>query len=234
MINPWLNYKDLKCVVLCAGKGIRILPHSEEKPKVMLDLGNRPLLEYVVDYWKQFTNDFIFIVGYKKEHIIKYAKKLQIQSTIIEQKKLRGIADAVNHVKNLVTDNFIVVLGDCVCDGSFDFPSDMEQGVGVWETSKLAEIKRSYSIETRGGFLKKVVEKPKEIPNNYCGMGFYFLKNKIFDYIGLTPPSKLRNEIEITDVIQNMINNGEKIKPVFFKGRYLNVTYPEDLINWKN
>ena len=53
------------------------------------------------------------------------------------------------------------------------------------------------------------------------------------DYIDKTPPSNLRNEIEITDVIQNMIDNKEQIKPVFFKGNYLNVTFPEDLKNWK-
>jgi len=234
MVSPWLKYKDLKCVVLSAGKGIRILPHSEEKPKVLLELNGRPLLEYVVNYWKQFTNDFIFIVGYKKEKVIKYVKKLPIKSTFVQQKKLRGIADAINHVKDLVSENFIVVLGDCVCDGSFDFPNDMNQGVGVWETKNIDDIKRSYSIEISGDYLEKVVEKPKEIPNNYCGMGFYFFKKKVFNYIKITPPSILRNEIEITDVIQNMIDGGEKIKPVFFKGHYINVTYPEDLRNWKN
>ena len=47
--------------------------------------------------------------------------------------------------------------------------------------------------------------------------------------VKLTEPSKLRNEIEITDVIQNMIDGGEKIKPALFRGDYLNITYPEDL-----
>jgi len=52
---------------------------------------------------------------------------------------------------------------------------------------------------------------------------------KVFDYIKITDPSELRNEIEITDVIQKMIKNGEKIKPLFLKGNYLNVTYPDDI-----
>ena len=84
------------------------------------------------------------------------------------------------------------------------------------------------------GTTTDVVEKPIEITNNYCGMGYYFFKNNIFDYISLTSPSKLRNEIEITDVIQIMIDKGEKIKPVLFKGHYLNITYPENLRKWKN
>lgn len=233
MISPWMKKKDLKCVILGAGKGTRILPYSIEKPKVMLEFNNNPLLKYVIDYWKQFTEDFIFIVGYKKEYIIEYVKKLPIKYDFIEQKKLRGIADAIKHVKDLVSENFIVVLGDCICNGSFIFPEDMDQGVGVWETENIEFIKNSYSIEIKNGYLNMVVEKPKVIPNKYCGMGFYFFKKKIFDYIDKTPPSNLRNEIEITDVIQNMIDSKEQIKPVFFKGNYLNVTFPEDLKNWK-
>ncbi len=229
MVTPWFKDKDLKCVVLCAGKGIRILPHSEEIPKVMLQLNEKPIIGHVIDYWKKYTNDFIFIVGYRKEQVINYVKKLPINSTFVEQKNIRGIADAISHVENLVSENFIVVLGDCICDGSFNFSKEMEQGVGVWETKNLNDIKQSYSIELEEKFLNKVVEKPIEIPNNCCGMGFYFFNNKVFEYISQTPASELRNEIEITDVIQNMINKGEKIKPVFFEGNYLNITYPNDL-----
>ncbi|KYK34419.1 MAG: hypothetical protein AYK22_05410 [Thermoplasmatales archaeon SG8-52-3] len=229
MNNHWLKNKGLKCVVLGAGRGNRILPHSENIPKVMLELCNKPILAYVIDYWKRFTDDFIFIVGYKKEQVIKYVRKLSVNSSFVEQKELIGIADAINHVEKLVSENFIVILGDCICNGSFDFSNEMEQGVGVWKTNNIDDIKRSYSIEIKENNLTKVVEKPKEIPNNYCGMGFYFFKNKVFDYIKQTPPSKLRNEIEITDVIQNMIENGEKINPIFFKGSYINITYPSDL-----
>ena len=200
----------------------------------MLELDNKPILGYVIDYWKQFIKDFIFVVGYKKEQVIDYAKKFPMKLRFAEQKELKGIADAIYQVKNYVSGNFIVVLGDCICDGRFDFPEDMEQGVGVWETNNIDDIKRSYSIEIRDNIIYKVVEKPKEIPNNLCGMGFYFFNKKVFDYIKVTQPSKLRNEIEITDVIQNMINAGEEIKPVFFRGNYLNVTFQEDLMAWKN
>jgi len=230
MNTPWLNDKDLKCVVLCAGKGTRILPYSKDVPKVMLELDSRPILSYVIDYWKQFINDFIFVVGFKKEQVIDYVKKLTIHSAFVEQKELRGIADAVNHIKNNVSGNFILVLGDCLCEGMFNFPEKMELGVGVWETSNFEDIKRSYTIEITNDVINRVVEKPKEVPNNLCGMGFYFFNPKVFDYIKITPPSELRNEIEITDVIQNMINGGETIKPIFFNGNYFNITFPEDII----
>jgi len=60
-------------------------------------------------------------------------------------------------------------------------------------------------------------------------MGTYFFDKRIFDYIRKTPKSSLRNEIEITDTIQLMINSRERVSPFFFIGRYLNITYPEDI-----
>lgn len=229
MNKLWPSYKNLKCVILCAGKGRRTLPHSSGKAKAMIGIKDKPILGYVIDYWKRFTNDFVFVVGYKKEQIIEFGKELPINSQFVEQKELKGIAHALLCAKDLLGDHFIVVLGDCICKGEFDFPKEMEQGIGVWKTDNQEDIKRSYSVEVRNDLISKVVEKPKRIINNLCGMGFYFFNRKVFNYIRLTRPSRLRNEIEITDVIQNMIGGGEKIKPVFFSGNYINITYSEDL-----
>ena len=228
-MKNWIDYKDLKCVMLCAGGGKRAFPLSGDKAKVMVPVKKRPILDYVVGYWKRFTDDFIFVVKYRKEQVIEFAEQLPINSQFVEQKELKGIAHALSYTENLLSDHFIVVLGDCVAKGEFSFPEDMEQGVGVWKTNNILDIKRSYSIEIKDNLISKVVEKPERVFNNLCGMGFYFFNKKVFDYIRRAKPSKLRNEIEITDVIQNMIDGREKISPVFFGGDYLNITFPQDL-----
>lgn len=229
-MNQWLNYKGLKCVILCAGEGTRLIPATLRKPKVMIHIRNKPILEYVVNYWRKYTDDFAFIVKFKKEEVIKFVNQLPINSQFVEQKELRGIADAILYAKDLVLDRFIVVLGDCICRGVFVFPSHMKQGIGVWKTQDTRTIRQSYSLKIRDGFISHVKEKPKRVYNDLCGMGFYFFTKKVFDYIALTEPSSLRGEIEITDTIQKMIDHGEKISPVFFEGNYLNITHPEDLI----
>lgn len=215
--------------MLCAGEGRRILPNSSEKPKVMIEIRNKPLLGYVVDYWGKYTQDFVFVVGYNKEQVIEFASQLPINSQFVEQKELKGIAQAIMCARELVSDRFIVVLGDCLCQGSFDFAPNMEQGVGIWETDNIEAIKQSYSVDIKDDLVCHVKEKPKQVSNNLCGMGFYFFNKRVFDYIKLTTLSPLRGEVEITDTIQNMIDNREKITPVYFQGNYLNVTYPEDL-----
>jgi bifunctional UDP-N-acetylglucosamine pyrophosphorylase/glucosamine-1-phosphate N-acetyltransferase len=224
-----MNWDNTKCIVLCAGKGSRLLPLSVEKPKVMVKIKDKPILGYVIDYWKKYTSNFIFIVSYKKEEIIEFVEQLSIKAEFVEQKEPRGIANAVSYAEDKVPDRFIVVLGDCICQGDFSYPKNMEQGVGVWEATSVEDIKQSYSVKIKNSFIYEVEEKPKKIINNLCGMGFYFFNQKVFQYISLTKLSRLRNEIEITDVIQNMINAGEKIAPVFFHGDYLNITYYNDL-----
>jgi len=220
--------KDIKCVILCAGKGTRL--NKPELPKSMVLVKNKHVISYIIDYWKQFTNDFIFVVGYKKEILIEYVKTLDIKSTFIEQKELKGIGYAISLTREFVDKKFIVVLGDCLCRGNFIFPKNMEQGIGVWQTNDMTYIKRSYSVEIENDKVVRVVEKPKKLVNNLCGMGFYFFDRIVFDYIAITPPSPLRNEVEITDVIQKMIEDGKVIKPVFFDGFYINITYMEDLL----
>ena len=227
MENKW--FSNTKCIILCAGKGTRLIPKTLELPKPMLTFEGKPIIEHVINYWKQFTSDFIFIVGYKKEILIDFVKKLPIKSEFIEQKELKGIAHAISLAKESVSDNFIVVLGDCICKGNFNFPENIEQGVGVWKTKSEEDIKRSYSIELNNNIITKVVEKPTQLINNLCGMGFYFFNKKVFSFIDKAEPTPLRNEIEITNIIQDMITAEESISPVFFEGEYLNVTNSKDL-----
>lgn len=227
------KFKNQKCVIMCGGSSSRLFPHNKEKQKSLLKINKKPILQYVVEYWQQFTNDFIFVVKYFKDDVIKFVQKLPVNSEFVEPLYLKGIADGLSYTKNLVGENFIVVLGDCLGKGNFKFPSNFQQGVGIWETKDENAIKQSYAVKIKQNKITKVIEKPSELINNYCGMGFYFFNKKVFNYIIKTSPSSLRNEIEITDVIQNMITAGEKISPLFFKGDYININTYNDFLKAK-
>ncbi|MFO7792424.1 MAG: sugar phosphate nucleotidyltransferase [Candidatus Saliniplasma sp.] len=228
MDNNFLD-EDSKCVVLCAGKGTRLRPHSEKIPKVLLPVDGEPILSHVVDYWSKYTDDFVFVVGYEKEKVIDFAQELPVNAEFVEQKELNGIADALTYTEDLVNDKFLVVLGDCYMDGEFEMPEEINQGIGVIKTEDEEEIKQNYSVQIEGDTVDKVVEKPSQIVNDLCGMGLYLFQKKLFDYIPMTPQSDLNNTVEITDVIQTMADHGEEIKPLHFDGEYINVNTPRDL-----
>ncbi|MFH1576683.1 MAG: sugar phosphate nucleotidyltransferase [Candidatus Margulisiibacteriota bacterium] len=224
------RYKNKKCVILCGGPGTRLNPVTKDLPKSLVPVNGRPILYYIIEYWRRFTDDFVFVVNYKKEDIIKYVVGLPINAEFIkESSQPKGIANALTLAENSVGDHFTLVLGDCLCQGEFVFPEVFESGVGVWETDIPESIKQSYSIEIKNDKVTRVVEKPREIPNNLCGLGFYFFSKQIFNAIRQTPPSPLKGRVELTDAIQKLIDAGEVVSPVRLKGQYLNLTYPEDI-----
>lgn len=222
--------KNKKCVVICGGPGTRLNPITMDMPKSLIPVKGKPILYYIVDFWRAYTNDFVFILNYKKEDIMKFVRTLPIRAEFIEETgEPKGIASALTYAKKMAGEDFILVLGDCICKGEFVFPADMRQGVGVWQTDNPDDIKQSYSVEIKDNKIIRVVEKPSVLSNNLCGLGFYFFNQKIFDAICRTRPSLIKKRVELTDSIQTMIENGEEIYPVFLKGEYLNLTYPEDI-----
>jgi dTDP-glucose pyrophosphorylase len=227
--EPWFSTGEISCVVLAAGEGKRLYPHTLSSPKVLLSVGGRPLLAHVVDYWSRFTENFIFVLHYKGDLVEDFVRQLSVRSVCVEQKELKGIANAVECASPYVSERFILVLGDCFADGQFYFPKEMVQGIGVWQTNDKDAIRHSYSVEHEQGMVYRVVEKPKTLPNDLCGLGFYFFDRRVFEYIKWTPPSPLRAEVEITDVIQQMIDGGEQIAAVPYKGSYVNITVPADI-----
>ena len=85
-------------VILCAGEGRRLLAVGKMIPKAMVTVLNRPIISYVIDYWRGFAERFIFLVGYKKEQIVSFVDglKLPLAVQFVEQEKPAGIAHAVN------------------------------------------------------------------------------------------------------------------------------------------
>ncbi len=221
--------KDLKCVIICGGKGTRLYPITDTISKSLVPIKGKPLLHYIVDYCRQFTNDFMFIFERINVGLEEFIKTLPVNSECVIEDNPRGIANALFFAEDFIKDQFIVSLGDCIYNGKFDFPEKFDHGFGVVETTNLDYIKRSYSVEVINGKAQRVVEKPQTPFNNLCGMGFYVFRNNIYEFIKKTSSSPLTGKVELTDVIQTMISSGQDVKPIFFNGKYLNITYPEDL-----
>lgn len=221
-----------QCLILCGGAGTRMLPLSLTMQKAMIPVRGQPILWHIVRYWSRFCEEFVFVVHHRKDEIVRYVPTLGVPSRVVEIDALRGIADGLLQAERVVDDRFVVVLGDCLCRGTFSEPFGSTLGVGVLPEAAPDDIRRSFSVELVDGSpsrIARVVEKPTTLPNRLCGMGYYSFDRRVFDYIRATPRSPLRNEIEITDTLQRMIDGGEELRAFMFDGHYLNVTYPEDL-----
>lgn len=210
----------MKCIIPCAGESSRM----SHVPKSLLLINGKPLLSHVVDTWKNSVDAFIFILKRSATYLWEY---LPPNSAIVFQDEPKGLSDAILKAEPFVNGKFVVALGDCLYSGEFE-GKDFELGIGVWHPNDEYELRKSYSVVVQDGLVKEVVEKPTlGLHWKMCGIGVYFLDTRIFDYIRKTKVAPGGGDF--TEVLQTMINSGEEIDPIYFKGKYINVSSPEDL-----
>ncbi|HUW85736.1 MAG TPA: sugar phosphate nucleotidyltransferase, partial [Methanoregula sp.] len=93
----------MQCVVLAAGEGTRMRPLTAKRPKVMLPLANRPMMEHLVLAAREAgITDFIFVVGYGEREIRRYfgdGSGLGIHIRYAPQRQQRGTADALRSAR---------------------------------------------------------------------------------------------------------------------------------------
>lgn len=230
------SWQGQTCVVLCAGRGLRMrrsVPAGTDSgcdpAKLLLPIHGRPALAYVIDYWRRFTDEFVFVVGVAREEVAEVVTALGLRARFVVQSQPRGIAHAVLQSRGLVTERFTVVLGDCLCRGHLEFPAEMSSGIAVWHECSPEHLRSNYAVHVSGKHVIRVEEKPRAPTEGLCGLGYYFLHRGVFDYIERMTPSPLRDEIEITDTIQAMIDAGEQVNAVRFIGSYVNLTCRADV-----
>ena len=177
----------MKAVILAAGEGARMGPFTASVPKVMIPVGNRPLLEYVVQALvENGMRDLLLIVGYRRERIQSHfqdGKAFGAHITYITQAKQLGTAHAIWETRGHLDDSFVVLNGSNMVDTRF--VADLLEASGK-PAVVITESERpqSYGVVTvQGSNLVAITEKPTEIISNLINTGAYSLDSRIFDEI---------------------------------------------------
>lgn len=229
-------------VILAGGKGSRIHPLSERFSKCTLPLCNIPLMEYHIKMMKDAgITDIAILVGHNGFDVVSAIGNGQRQGVnikYINQEERLGIAHAVGKLEPYIDRPFLLFLGDIY----FDCPS-IKPLIDIFETDKVnavlatkiesdrEAIKRNFAvILDQNEFVSRVIEKPRYIHNDIKGCGLYLFDLHIFDAIRRTPRTAMRDEYEITDSIQIMIQDGFKVKTSNIINNDLNITFIEDLL----
>lgn len=186
-------------IILSAGKSTRSYPITLEKPKALLKILNKPVLERTLDELVGIVEEVIVIVGYKKEMIMNSIdqnyKGLKIR--FIEQKEQNGTGGAILQVKDQLKGRFFVLNGDDLYK-----KGDIERMLN-YEYAVLAQQvvnPSNFGVFTIGKneFLKGIVEKPQTFISNLANVGCYLLDVKIFEH---ELKKSTRGEYEITDYL---------------------------------
>ncbi len=229
----------MKGIILHGGYGTRLRPLTHTGPKQLLPIANKPMSEYCLEAIKNvgISEICIIIGGIGANKVKEYygtGEKFGVKITYVEQDEPRGIAHAISLCKNFIAnEKFLVFLGDNIIkkniseyarnfENSNDDASLLLCKVSNPSQFGIAELNKDGSI-------KKIMEKPKNPPSDLAVTGIYFLTPKIFEIISRLKPS-WRNELEITDALQMLLSEGNKIKHYMITDYWKDTGTPEDII----
>jgi bifunctional UDP-N-acetylglucosamine pyrophosphorylase/glucosamine-1-phosphate N-acetyltransferase len=223
----------MRAVVLVAGKGTRMEPLTASCPKVMLQVANKPILEHILNSAIEAGIDgFVFITGYLEEQIKAYfgdGNKWGVNIEYVQQKEQLGTANAIGCAKEHVEGAFLVLNGDMLI-GQEDLKPLVSRTEEAVICVKEVENPSDFGVlETENGRVTRIIEKPKNPPTNLANAGIYLFRESIFELIEKTQPS-IRNEYEITDSIQMLIDSGKAVGYSPLQGKWIDIGYPWDLL----
>ncbi len=225
----------MKAVILAAGKGVRMLPLTEDKPKVLIEISGKPFLWYVLENLRKAgVTELGIVVNHKKEKMEEFLEKYAIPATVIQQLEPRGTGDALKHAKAFCgKEQFLVVSGDNLYSvedlNLVQRPDDFCYIVGkeVQDWQRYGVLVTERDKETERDTLVRIVEKPKEFVGNLINTGLYKCTAAIWpalDKMGLSP----RGEYELTEAISILAQEG-KVNVLKSRGYWLDLGSKGDI-----
>ena len=210
----------MKAIILSAGEGSRMRPLTLTKPKTMLPVAGKPIIQYNIESLRENgITDILLIVRYKEDMVKEYfgdGSEFGVNITYKTQKDFLGTANAVSYGEDFINQSIIVLNGDIILDA--DILQEIIKKYNHMDADTLmvlTEVEDPSAfgvVEIEDNNVKNIIEKPKleDAPSNLVNAGIYIFNEDIFDKIDKTELSE-RGEYEITDSLLHQINDGKRV-----------------------
>ncbi len=221
----------MQCVILAAGEGTRMRPLTTSRPKVMLPLAGKPMLEHLVKNVRDANiTDIILVVGYHEEAIRTWfgnGSKFGVSIRYVVQRKQMGTADALRTTEPFIHEKFLMLNGDMIIE-----TSDLRKIIG--QSGPLMATYTTTHPESFGVVTvenKKIItleEKSLHPKSDIINAGAYLFEIGIFTILKKISPSS-RGEYELTDALTDYIS--EKQLTAYPLSTWMDVGYPWDMLS---
>lgn len=216
----------MKVIIPMAGSGTRLRPHTYTTPKALVYVAGRPVLEYILDEFNSIDfSELILIVGENRNQIQSYMQENHPDLNVryVEQENPLGLGHAISLAGDFAGgESILITLGDTIFEVDLrQFLNSDFSLIGV----KEVEDPTSFGIvELENGFVKNLIEKPQKPPTNLAISGLYYIKNSdlLFGCLSelIEKDIRTKNEYQLTDALELMVERGEKIKAPVLDGWY--------------
>jgi glucose-1-phosphate thymidylyltransferase len=231
--------ETLKIAIPMAGLGTRMRPHTWSKPKPLIALAGRTVLDYVLEQFKtlpeSFDVEYVFIIGPQGDQLKRHMEKNHPEKKVhyVLQSEMRGQSDALWQAREHLTGKMLMAFSDTLIETDLSF-LETEKADGL-ACVKEVEDPRRFGVATldEQGWVKSLVEKPQDMSNNLVVVGFYYFC-KAEDLIGAIEEQmhrnvQLKNEYFLADAINIMLEKGNKFRTRKIE-TWLDAGTPESLL----
>ncbi len=214
-----------QAVILAAGEGQRLRPFTVTRPKVMLSIAGKPILQYVVEALA--TNgirEIIIVAGYRKEQIFDHfgnGEQFGVRIVYVTQDRQLGTAHALQQAREIGRDQFMVLNGDNLIDAETiaGFTNTEAPAILI---KRISDTGRYGIVAIDGDTATEISEQPAETKDNRINTGIYIFNRTIFEQIG--------ERLDIPDVLNALMAQGNRVNAIETPGTWLDVVYPWDII----
>ena len=214
--------KTLKIVIPMAGFGTRLRPHTWSRPKQLMSLAGKTVLEHVLDQFRSLPPnvdvEYIFIVGYLGEKIEAFMDKHYPQLTVkyVVQSEMRGQSHAIYLAREYLKGPMLMVFADTLIET--DLSALGQDNIDAIAWVKPVPDPRRFGVTEIGadGLVTRLIEKPKEMHNNLAVVGFYYFMHAE-DLIAaietqMKEDQQVKGEYFLADAVNIMLNRDTKMR----------------------
>lgn len=228
----------LKGLVLSGGKGSRLRPFTYTNAKQLVPLANKPVIFYTIEQLVESgITDIGIVVGDTGEQVraaVGDGSQFGATITYIQQEAPLGIAHGVATARDFLGESrFVLYLGDNFLMGGIQSYVERFAANDCCSQILLHPVKdpEAFGIaEMTDGRVTRIVEKPKEPKSNLAVVGIYMFDAAVHDVIAHLTPS-WRNELEITDAIQGLIDRGLRVDAEVLDRYWIDTGKMDDMLN---
>jgi len=227
----------MKGLILSGGKGTRLRPLTYTSAKQLVPVANKPVLFYGIEAIAATgIREIGIVVGDTQAEIraaVGDGSRWGVRIQYIEQDAPRGLAHAVKISEPFIgRDPFVMYLGDNLLNkGITHFVQEFEREKPAAQIllARVPDPQMFGVAELRDGAVVRLVEKPKEPIGDLALVGVYMFGPEVFESVNRITPS-FRNELEITDAIQDLIDRGLTVRPHIVDGWWKDTGKLEDIL----
>ena len=227
----------MKALILAGGEGTRLRPITHTSAKQLIPVANKPILFYAIEAVKEAgIKEIGIIVGQTKEEVeraVGNGEKWGIRVEYIEQEAPLGLAHAVKIARDFLQEEpFVMFLGDNIIkEGISSLVEEFERDKPNAQIllAQVENPQRFGVAKLEDGKVVQLIEKPKDPPSDFALVGVYMFDATVHEAVNDIEPS-WRNELEITDAIQYLIDKNLVVKPHIITGWWKDTGRLEDLL----